>query len=191
MLVKLPILRVATVCGAVALVCSVIPSGHASNSSEKQELQTVSSVDLNRYVGDWYEIARTPNRYEAHCVADVKVHYELLPDGRMGVKNECRQSDGKTDIAHARASVVDTVSRAKLRMTFFWPFFADYWIIDLDKDYRYAVVGEPDRKYLWIISRTPRLDMGMYQELLKHITEHGYDISKVQKTEQTEATGGK
>jgi apolipoprotein D and lipocalin family protein len=185
--VKLPILPVTILCGAAALICGVTPARRAIDPPEKQELQTVASVDLNRYMGDWYEIARTYNRYEAHCVADVKVHYELLPDGRMGLRNECRQSNGKTDSAHGHANIVDAVSKAKLRVTFFWPFFADYWIIDLDKDYRYAVVGEPDRKYLWIISRTPRLDAAEYQQLLKRIGEQGYDISKVQKTEQSQA----
>jgi apolipoprotein D and lipocalin family protein len=156
-------------------------------SSDNNPLQTVSHVDLPRYMGTWYEIGRTYNRFEAHCTGDVKVYYELLPDGRMGLKNECQLRDGKKDTAHGRANIVDTVSKAKLRVTFFWPFYADYWIIDLDPDYRYAVVGEPDRKYLWIISRTPQLDPQTYDTILRHIAAAGYDISKVMKTNQSEA----
>jgi apolipoprotein D and lipocalin family protein len=160
--------------------------GASSDSPEKTPLQTVASVDLNRYIGDWYEIARTPNRYENECAGDVKVHYALMPDGRMSLKNECRLPGGKTDTSRGRANIVDTVSHAKLRVTFFWPFFADYWIIDLDKDYRYAVVGEPDRKYLWIISRSAQLDAPTYDEILHHIADHGYDVSKIAKTAQSD-----
>ena len=83
------------------------------------------------------------------------------------------------------AHVVDGSGNSKLRVTFFWPFYADYWIIDLDKDYRYAVVGEPERKYLWILSRTPQLGADTYQHILKAIEEHGYDVSKIVKTEQS------
>ncbi len=80
---------------------------------------------------------------------------------------------------------MDGSGNSKLRVTFFWPFYADYWIIDLDKDYRYAVVGEPDRKYLWILSRTPQIGADTYQHILKTIEEHGYDVSKIVKTEQS------
>jgi len=173
----------------VAASSTLFPGGlgASSDSSEKSPLQTVSSVDLNRYIGDWYEIARTPNRYENECAGDVKVHYALMPDGRMSLKNECRLPSGKTDTSHGHASIIDAVSHAKLRVTFFWPFFADYWIIDLDKDYRYAVVGEHDRKYLWIISRSAQLDASTYDEILHHITDHGYDVSKIAKTVQSDA----
>ncbi len=173
------------------LTCFAARSGAGPGlpGSAKSPLETVSSVDLNRYMGDWYEIARTYNRFEAHCVGDVKVHYELLPDGRMGLTNKCSERHGKTDAAHGYAKIVDPVSHAKLRVTFFWPFFADYWIIDLDKDYRYAVVGEPDRNYLWVISRTPELEQQTYEAILKWIAEHGYDVSRIQKTPQSAARG--
>src|SRR5580704_12087848 len=171
----------------VAASSTLFPGGlgASSDSSEKSPLQTVSSVDLNRYIGDWYEIARTPNRYENECAGDVKVHYALMPDGRMSLKNECRLPSGKTDTSHGHASIIDAVSHAKLRVTFFWPFSGDYWIIDLDKDYRYAVVGEPERKNLWVLSRTPSLDQHTYDEILKRIQAQGYEISRVQKTTQS------
>ena len=156
-----------------------------NSSTGKAPLQTVSSVDLNRYMGDWYEIARTPNRYQSHCVSDTSAHYELMPDGRVSIRNECRTSKGKTEIAHGKGSIEDKDSKAKLRVSFFWPFSGDYWIIDLDKDYRYAVVGEPDRKNLWVLSRTPSLDQRTYDAILKRIQAQGYEISRVQKTTQS------
>lgn len=179
---KLPLL-------ALAMISVLAGTARAATPGPSKEapLLTVPQVDLNRYVGDWYEIARTPNRYESHCGGAVKVHYELLPDGRMGVKNACKQRDGKTDTAHGRANIADPVSKSKLRVTFFWPFFGDYWIIDLDKDYRYAVVGEPERKYLWIISRSAQIDPKLYEAILKRIAEHGYDTSKITRTPQSDA----
>ncbi len=155
---------------------------------DKQPLQTVSSVDLGRYMGTWYEIARTPNRYETKCKGDVVVHYELSVEGKVNLLNQCRLNDGSTNTAQGRASVVDTASKSKLKVTFFWPFYADYWIICLDKDYRFAVVGEPDRKYLWIISRTPYIEDATYQQILKTVAEHGYDLSKIVKTLQSQAS---
>lgn len=157
--------------------------GNSSNG--KASLQTVNSVDLNRYMGDWYEIARTPNRFQSRCVADTSAHYALLPDGKVSIRNECRTSNGKTEVAKGKGSVEDKDSKAKLRVSFFWPFSGDYWIIDLDKDYRYAVVGEPDRKNLWVLSRTPSLDQHTYDEILKRIQAQGYEISRVQKTTQS------
>ena len=158
-----------------------------NNSTGKSPLQTVSSVDLNRYMGDWYEIARTPNRYESDCASDASAHYQLMPDGRVSIKNECRTNGGKTHTAQGKGTVADQDSKAKLKVSLFWPFSGDYWIIDLDKDYRYAVVGEPERKNLWVLSRTPNLDQRTYAEILKHIQAQGYEISRVQKTTQSSA----
>lgn len=158
-----------------------------NNATGKGPLQTVSSVDLNRYMGDWYEIARTPNRYESECASDASAHYQLMPDGRVAIKNECRTSRGKTHTAQGKGTVADQDSKAKLKVSFFWPFSGDYWIIDLDKDYLYAVVGEPERKNLWVLSRTPNLDQRTYDEILKRIQAQGYEISRVQKTTQSSA----
>lgn len=158
---------------------------------DKATLEVVSSVDLNRYVGRWYEIARTDNRFERSCAGDVTATYTLMPDGQVSVLNECRRKDGSTDQARGKAKVADRGTNAKLRVTFFWPFYGDYWIIVLDKDYQYAVVGEPDRRYLWILSRSPEMDEATYRGLLKRIEELGYDKGKVLRTPQPGATGGK
>src|SRR5262249_38371425 len=148
----------------------------------RAKLPTVASVDLNRYLGRWYEIAKIPNRFERSCARDATANYALLEDGQIAVLNECRRQDGSIDRAHGKAKITDKQTNAKLKVTFFWPFYGDYWIIDLDQDYRYAVVGEPDRKYLWILSRSPEMDEATYKGLLNKISELGYDASRVTRT---------
>jgi apolipoprotein D and lipocalin family protein len=112
--------------------------------------------------------------------------YSLLPDGRIRVVNRCfkKNLDGPLKVSKGKAQVVDTTTRAKLKVWFFWPFKGDYWIIDLDPDYQWAVVGVPSRKYLWILSRTPALDRVVYDGILRRIIEKGYDPTRLQLTPQ-------
>ena len=119
-------------------------------------LQVVPQVDLSRYMGTWYEIARFPHRFQEGCVA-TKATYALREDGKVDVLNECRTEsmDGPVRTAKGTATVLDKKSNAKLKVTFFWPFYGDYWIIDLGENYEYAVVGHPGRKYLWISRARP------------------------------------
>jgi apolipoprotein D and lipocalin family protein len=128
-----------------------------------------------------------PNRFQKQCDGDVHARYQLLGDGKVGVRNECRKANGKHDISNGTAKVADPKSNAKLRVTFFWPFAGDDWIIYLDKDYRYAVVGEPDRKDLWILGRKD-MDNATYQKILQHVAESGYDTSKLVRTKQSRET---
>ena len=170
-------------CVALAAVCALlVPTIPARDT---HPLKTVDSVDLKRYAGDWYEIARYPNRFQKDCDSDVHARYMLRPDGRVSVRNECRKANGRPDVANGTAKVADAKTNAKLKVTFFWPFYGDYWIIDLDQQYRYAVVGEPDRKYLWILSRTKELDEATYKQILRRVAENGYDTSKLVKTKQS------
>ena len=155
---------------------------------DSRPLKTVDSVDLQRYAGDWYEIARYPNRFQKDCDSDVHVRYTLQSSGKLNIRNECRKANGKPDVANGTAKVVDAKTNAKLKVTFFWPFYGDYWIIDLDPQYRYAVVGEPGRKYLWILSRAKELDRETFQHILQRVAENGYDTSKLVKTRQSLAT---
>lgn len=152
--------------------------------AETKSLTTVEHVDLARYVGKWYEIARYPNRFEKDCASDVTAEYSRRDDGKITVLNSCRRSDGKLKASKGTAKLADEKTNAKLKVTFFWPFYGDYWVIDLDKDYKYAVVGEPDRKYLWILSRTPELAPGVYDRITAKVRELGYDPSKLQQTPQ-------
>jgi apolipoprotein D and lipocalin family protein len=152
--------------------------------SETAPLKAVEHVDLARYLGKWYEIARYPNRFEKSCASDVTADYARRDDGKITVTNACRKSDGKSKESKGTAKMVDTTSNAKLKVTFFWPFSGDYWVIDLDPDYKYAVIGEPDRKYLWVLSRTPELGPGVYERIMGKVRELGYDPAKLVKTPQ-------
>lgn len=149
------------------------------------ELQTVKSVDLNRYVGKWYEIASFYQRFQKGCVASTAL-YSLREDGDIDVLNECRLKtfDGKLKKAKGKARVVDTITNAKLKVSFFWPFWGKYWIIDLGENYEYAVVGHPSRDYLWILSRTPTLDENVLSGILERLKSQHYDLSKLNKTPQ-------
>ena len=152
-------------------------------------LRTVDHVDLTRYAGRWYEIATIPMSFQKGCVG-VTATYTLRADGDVDVVNPCRKEtlDGPERQATAKAWSVDP-SNAKLVVRFFWPFTGDYWIIDLDPDYRWAVVGHPDRKYLWILSRTPEMDPATYDAILGRLRAQAYDTSLLVKTPQSPAKG--
>ena len=145
----------------------------------EQKPATVNSVDLERYIGKWYEIARYPNGFQKKCAAGVTATYTMRADGKIEVLNQCIEADGKLRTAKGKAKVVDRATNAKLKVTFFWPFYGDYWILELDPDYRYAIVGEPSRKYLWILSRTPEMDQELYSKILEGIKAQGYDTTKL------------
>ena len=167
----------------IVIVSALVGCGHVG-TSKSMPLHTVARVDLDRYLGTWYEIARYPHRFQEGCVASTAT-YARLANGGIRVENACR--DANRDGAIRRATGVAWVasgdpSNAKLEVQFFWPFRGDYWIIELDPDYRYAVVGHPSREYLWILSRTPRMDEVVYQELFRRIAVHGYDVTRIQRT---------
>jgi apolipoprotein D and lipocalin family protein len=153
-------------------------------SARMSELEVVGSVDLSRYVGRWYEIARLPNRFQKKCVDSVTAEYALRADGKIDVINSCRKASGEFTTAKGKAKVVDKKTNAKLKVTFFWPFYGDYWILDLGPNYEYAVVGNPDRNYLWILSRTPKMDEALYEQLLAKMAERGFKTDQMIKTVQ-------
>lgn len=148
-------------------------------------LETADYVDVERYMGTWYEIAKYPNTFQQGC-SGVTAEYTLLTDGRVRVVNVCRGDDVTTvkRTIEGFATVADRSTNAKLTVYFFFPFGAPYWIIDLDEDYRYAVVGEPSRRFLWILSRTPVLDDTTYNEILQRLPEKGYDPERLVLTPQ-------
>ena len=152
---------------------------------QSSPLQVVSHVDLNRYLGTWYEIARFPHRFQEGCFGS-RATYTLLEDGKIGVLNQCYKGslEGELSSAKGKAWVVDKETNAKLKVSFFWPFTGDYWIIDLGENYEYAVVGHPSRTYLWILSRTPEMDEALYNRLLEKLQKQGYDTSKLIKSPQ-------
>jgi apolipoprotein D and lipocalin family protein len=147
-------------------------------------VRTVPSVDLARYTGVWYEIARYPNSFQKGC-RDTTAVYTLRPDGEITVINRClKGTDGKIAEARGRAWLAEPSDTSRLKVTFFWPFRGDYWIIDLGGDYEYAVVGTPDREYLWILSRTPTLPDKEYAGILLRLNGQGFDPAKLLKTGQ-------
>jgi apolipoprotein D and lipocalin family protein len=158
-----------------------------AHAPEGLPLRTVDRVDLQRYAGRWYEIATIPMSFQKGCVA-VTATYTLRPDGDVAVVNTCRQEtlDGPERSAEGKAWSVDP-SNAKLEVQFFWPFHGSYWVIDLDPDYRWAVVGHPSRTYLWILSRSPRLDDATYDGILSRLRAQSYDLTLLVKTPQPPA----
>jgi apolipoprotein D and lipocalin family protein len=148
-------------------------------------LQTVQKVDLERYMGTWHEIASFPQRFQKGCVASMAT-YSLRKDGKVEVFNQCRDKtlDGKLRSAKGSAWVVDRRTNAKLKVSFFWPFSGDYWIIDLGPNYEYAVVGHPKRTYLWILCRSQQMDPNTYEAVLQRLKAQGYDLSRLNKTLQ-------
>jgi apolipoprotein D and lipocalin family protein len=149
----------------------------------------VDEVDLDRYLGRWYEIASFPQRFQRGCVASTAT-YTRRDDGRIGVLNECRDRsfDGELRRAEGVAWVADEEgSPAKLKVQFFWPFRGDYWIIALDPEYRYAAVGHPSRDYLWILARNPTLHQTIYLELTDRLAALGFDLSRLRLTRQPHA----
>jgi apolipoprotein D and lipocalin family protein len=147
---------------------------------EHNALEVVPHVELKKYLGKWYEIAHLPTRFQEGCT-DTTATYTLSEDGSISVLNECRRN-GKVKQAKGKAKVVDKNSGAKLKVTFFWPFYGDYWIIDLGKDYDYAVVVTPNRKNLWILSRTPQMDDKLLSQLIESVKSKGFDVTKLIKT---------
>ena len=170
---------------ALPLLLLVLVLPVPASADGKAPLATVSAVDLNRYLGTWYEIASYPAWFQKGCTGSTAT-YSLLPEGRIEVVNQCfkKRLDGPQKTSKGQAEVVDNTSNAKLKVWFFWPFKGDYWIIDLDPDYRWAVVGVPSRKYLWILSRTPVLDEAVYKGILSRIADQGYDPKRLNLTMQ-------
>jgi apolipoprotein D and lipocalin family protein len=150
----------------------------------KDELEVVQSVDLARYVGRWYEISRLPNAFQKKCADTVTANYSLRANGNIEVINRCRKASGEYATVKGKAKIVDKKTNAKLKVTFFWPFYGDYWILDLGPNYEYAVVGEPSRKYLWVLSRSPRMDEALYQQLLQKMAAKGFNTDRMIRTSQ-------
>jgi apolipoprotein D and lipocalin family protein len=160
--------------------------GCAATTTERLRLpplETVRQVDLQRYLGTWYEIAAFPQRFQRGCTATTAT-YRLRDDGDIDVLNRCRKGavDGPESSAKGRARVVDATTNAKLEVSFFRPFWGDYWIVDLDPDYRHAVVGHPGRDYLWILARKPALAAEDYDAIVERLAAQGYEIDRLVRT---------
>jgi len=145
--------------------------------------EPAKSVDLQRYLGRWFEIARYDQRFERGC-AGVTADYSLREDGSIDVLNRCRKPDGKVAEARGRAKIVDTASYAKLKVSFFGPFYGNYWILDHADDYSWSIVGEPSGRYLWILARSPTPSAAEVADLIVRVRTMGYDTSMLIRTVQ-------
>lgn len=161
----------------------------AAAPSDLPPVRTVASVDLDRYLGRWHEVARLPNRFQKDCASDVTATYARRDDGRIQVTNRCMRQDGSAIEAEGVARVVDRRTNAKLKVRFApgWlsvlPFvWGDYWIIGLADDYSYAVVGAPNREYLWFLSRTPEMSPQAWEAAERIARENGFDLSRLIRT---------
>ena len=152
------------------------------NSCKLQPLETVNEVNLDKYSGLWYEYAAFPTTFEKGCRCTT-AEYTKNENGIIEAVNKC-QKPGKFSEIKGKAFVVENSNNTKLKVQFFWPFKADYWIIDLDKNYEWAVVGNESRKYLWILTRRTFLNQTTYQEIIERLEKKGFNVSKLQKTDQ-------
>lgn len=170
---------------ALLLFLLVSPLARAADWPDGKGMEVVPSVDLGRYLGTWYEIASIPQRFTKGCTA-TKATYSMRPDGDIRVVNECRKGSptGELSVAEGKAWVVDKTTNARLKVSFFWPFSGDYWIIELGSDYEYAVVGHPNREYFWLLSRTRQVDEALYQGILGRMAALGYDTNQILRTQQ-------
>jgi apolipoprotein D and lipocalin family protein len=161
------------------------------SAQKKEKPTTVQSVDLNKYAGVWYELARYPNKFQDQCLSDVTAEYIIEKDGDITVINKCKTATGETDEAKGEARIKDKQTNAKLEVRFAPKLLSllpnvwgDYWILDLGSNYDYALVGSPDRKYLWVLSRTKQLEDAKYQSMMQIAKEEGFNPDKLVKTEQ-------
>ena len=155
------------------------------SASPLPPVQPVAAVDLRRYAGGWYEIARIPNRFQTQCARHSTAHYRLRPDGNVAVLNQCIKRSGSVDEARGVARVVDRVSNARLKVSLVsflgWrPFWGDYWVIGLDPQYRWAVVGSPDRRYGWLLARSPQLAPDHLAAAREAVERNGYTWGRFQ-----------
>lgn len=175
-------------------------SSTVTMAARANDVRTVPNLDLPRYAaGKWHELASIPQSFQADCVANTTAEYELLPDGLVRVVNGCEKEDGTRKSSEGRARVnSDFNDPARLEVTFvsifgkwIWAFGGDYWVIDLDDQYQWAVVGHPARSYGWILSRTPSLPMDTLRKIHSNLQAQGYDTCKflVSRTDAQKLTG--
>jgi apolipoprotein D and lipocalin family protein len=176
---------------AIAFVLFAVMQLTVAPAETRPPVRTVPFVDLNRYIGDWFEIARFPNRFQRQCIGDVRASYARRPDGRLDVVNRCRTIEGQTEAAGVARIVNErTFAQLKVRFAPAWLSFisavwGDCWIIGLAPDYSWAVVGDPGREYLWILARTPHLDDQSLAAARAIARDNGFDVERLVPTPQS------
>jgi apolipoprotein D and lipocalin family protein len=164
---------------SIVIVVLVMFAKDSNATNDPLPVTSVQNVDLARYMGVWYEIARFEHFFQKGCRGST-ASYMLSPAGEIEVINRCVNEKNKNlREAKGRAWSVDPNGNARLKVSFFWPFRTDYWIIDLGREYEYAVVGSPNRKYLWILARKPVMEKDVYKHILGLVANQGFDIEKL------------
>ena len=158
----------------------IMPFAVEAQNNISNSVNTVSFVDLSKYAGKWYEIAKIPNRFQKGCARGTTAEYKLRDDGNIDVINKCIEEDGSINEAEGLAKIVDEKTNSKLEVSFvsifgIHLFWGDYWVIGIDKNYEYAVIGHPERKYGWILSRTPQLSKDKLDEAFRILKNNGYN----------------
>jgi apolipoprotein D and lipocalin family protein len=157
------------------LIAGFVAAAMTACTANYKNLDTVPEVDVEKYMGTWYEIARLPNSFEEglECITAT---YKLKEDGEIDVINRGREVDDDYELkeANGTAWLPDTNVTSKLKVSFFWPFSGNYWILELDKDYKHVLIGEPSREYMWILSRTPQMDEKTYNDLVQIAKQKGF-----------------
>jgi len=175
-LIVMQLLRILTVIAVTTFGAITIA---AAGASVPVPIQSVAMVDQSRWMGRWYQIARLPNRFQKGCTG-AYTDFSLRDDGQINVVNSCRnEKDGSLRQEKGHAWVIEPISNSRIKVSFFWPFRTEYWVIGLGKEYEYTVVASPNRKYLWILSRTPSMSDDLYADIMKEVERQGFDISKV------------
>lgn len=159
--------------------------------NSNHEVTTVPFVELDKYLGKWFEISSIPQFFQRKCESNVTAEYFIDSEKTIKVVNSCDEKDGARKIAEGRARIEDSKTNAKLKVTFvkffrwIYAFGGDYWVIDLAPDYRYAVVGHPSREYAWILSRIPNMDEKDLISISNNLVNQGYDLCKLMTSKQT------
>jgi apolipoprotein D and lipocalin family protein len=175
----------------LGLLLIFIGASQVSAQQADQSVKTIATLDVPRYLGTWYEIAKFPNWFQKKCVGNTKAVYTAKSDGNLRVLNSCKTASGETSEAEGAARQIGAKDSPRLEVRFapewlsFLPLvWGDYWVIDLDPQYQVAAVSDPKREYLWVLSRTPQLDSKVYEDLLQRLRQQQFDVRKLELTSQ-------
>ncbi len=183
--------RFSMLVSASLIVLGIFSSQATAQAADAAPVKTIASLDVARYLGTWYEIAKFPNWFQKKCVGNTKAEYSLRPDGNLKVLNSCKTANGEVSDAEGTARQIGAKDSPRLEVRFapewlsFLPMvWGDYWVVDLDPQYQVAAVSDPKREYLWVLSRTPQLDSRIYDDLLLRLRQQQFDVRKLELTIQ-------